>query len=60
MRWKMIAGGVVVVIVVLAAAVYLMLAAYDYHTLKPEFIRAVKAATGRELTLGGDIKLDKG
>jgi uncharacterized protein involved in outer membrane biogenesis len=58
MRWKMIAGGALLLLVLLAASLYLFLATYDYNRLKPEIIRAVKDATGRELTLGGDIKLD--
>jgi uncharacterized protein involved in outer membrane biogenesis len=60
MRWKMIAGGAVLLVVVLVAAVYLILANYDYNRLRPEITRAVKDATGRELTLEGDIKLDLG
>ena len=60
MRWKMIAGGAVLLVVALVAAVYLILANYDYNRLRPEITRAVKDATGRELTLGGDIELDLG
>jgi uncharacterized protein involved in outer membrane biogenesis len=60
MRWKMIAGGALLLVVLLVAGLYLFLATYDYNRLKPEIIRAVKAATGRELTLGGEIKLHIG
>ena len=60
MRWKMIAGGAALLVVLLVAVLYLFLATYDYNRLKPEIARAVKDATGRELTLGGDIKLDLG
>ena len=60
MRWKMIAGGAVGLLVLLIATLYLILATYDYNRLKPEIVRAVTDATGRELTLGGDIKLDIG
>ena len=60
MRWKMIAGGALLLVVLSMAALYLFLATYDYNRLKPEITRAVKDATGRELTLGGDIKLDFG
>jgi len=60
MRWKVIAGGAVLLVVLLVAALYLFLATYDYNRLKPEIARAAKDATGRELTLGGDIKLDIG
>src|SRR5512139_2314392 len=60
MRWKMIAGGALLLVVLLVAALYLFLATYDYNRLKPEITRTVKDATGRELTLGGDISLDFG
>jgi uncharacterized protein involved in outer membrane biogenesis len=60
MRWKMIAGGAVLLVVVLVASLYLFLATYDYNRLKPEITQAVRNATGRELTLGGDIKLGLG
>jgi uncharacterized protein involved in outer membrane biogenesis len=60
MRWKLIAGGALLLVVLLVASLYLFLATYDYNRLKPEITQAVKNATGRELTLGGDIKLDLG
>ncbi|MCF8052136.1 MAG: AsmA family protein [Desulfobacterales bacterium] len=39
------------------AAAYWMLALLDVNRFKPEIIAAVKTATGRVLTLGGDIEL---
>jgi uncharacterized protein involved in outer membrane biogenesis len=53
MRWKTIVGGAALLVVLLVAALYLFLATYDYNRLKPEIARAVKDATGRELTRGG-------
>jgi uncharacterized protein involved in outer membrane biogenesis len=59
-NWKMIAGGALLLVVLLVTALYLFLATYDYSRLKPEITRALKDATGRDLTLGGDIKLHFG
>ncbi|VEN73483.1 conserved hypothetical protein [Candidatus Desulfarcum epimagneticum] len=42
------------------AAAYFILAGYDYNALKPKVIRAVKSATGRDLALDGDIRLEIG
>jgi hypothetical protein len=47
-------------ILLLYAAGYLILSRYDYNGLKPVITRAVKDGTGRELTLGGDIRLKPG
>jgi AsmA family protein len=60
MRWKwvfMIAAGVMIA---LSVAVYVILSSYDFNRLKPQIAQAVKDATGRELTLGGDIRLQIG
>ncbi len=43
--------------VTLVVTAYLILASYDYNKFKPRITQAVKDATGRELTLGGDIEL---
>ncbi len=40
--------------------VFAVLSAYDYNILKPEIQDAVANATGKELTLGGDISLKIG
>ncbi len=57
-KWILIglAGTVVVAIV----AAYLVLARYDFNSLKPRVAAAVKEATGRELVIGGDIELSIG
>ena len=57
MRWKwilVVVGGVIVVLIV---AVYIILSTYNFNYLKPYITRTAKEATGRELTLGGDIHL---
>ncbi len=46
------------VLAALAVAAYVLIASYDYNYLKPRLARAVKELTGRDLTLGGNIKLD--
>ncbi|MBI5118768.1 AsmA family protein [Candidatus Poribacteria bacterium] len=58
LKWALIA--VAVVIVVAATAVYVILSRYDYNALKPKVGQTVLDATGRELKMGGDIKLDIG
>jgi uncharacterized protein involved in outer membrane biogenesis len=55
MRWKRLLGLVAILVVVAIAAAYVLLLTYDYNTLKPKLARAVQAATGRALTIGGDI-----
>ena len=60
MRWKWILGAAVVLIVVLSITIYVIVSSYDFNDLKPKIAQTVKDATGRELTLGGDIKLDIG
>jgi uncharacterized protein involved in outer membrane biogenesis len=57
MRWKWALGIVALLMVTLAVTTYLILASYDYNLLKPRIAQAVRDATGRELTLGGPIKL---
>lgn len=60
MRWKWIMGVAVALIVALIVTVYVILSIYDFNNLKPKIAQAVKDATGRELTLGGDIELEIG
>jgi uncharacterized protein involved in outer membrane biogenesis len=36
---------------------YIILSSYNFNYLKPQITRVAKEATGRELTLGGDIRL---
>ncbi len=60
MRWKWIIIGFCGVIVLLIIAVYVILSTYDFNSLKPQITKEVRDATGRELTLGGDIRLKIG
>ena len=60
MRWKRIAGLVGLVIVALVVILYIIVTTYDFNKLKPRIIQAVREATGRELTLGGDFKVHFG
>ncbi|MCX5908267.1 MAG: AsmA family protein [Deltaproteobacteria bacterium] len=60
MHWKRILGIVAIVIVGLLVAIYAILASYDFNKLKPTITKAAKEATGRELTIGGDIRLKFG
>ncbi|MBW2116716.1 MAG: AsmA family protein [Deltaproteobacteria bacterium] len=63
MRWKWIRwvlGILAVLIIALIITVYAVLSNYDFNSLKPRIARAVKDATGRELSLVGDIDLDIG
>ncbi len=60
MRWKwvlMIAAGLMIASFV---SVYVILSRYDLNQFKPQIAQAVKDATGRELTLEGDIHLQFG
>jgi uncharacterized protein involved in outer membrane biogenesis len=57
MRWKWIAAGAAGLLVIAVIAFYAILMSYDFNQFKPDIIQEVKAATGRELTLGGDIEL---
>jgi uncharacterized protein involved in outer membrane biogenesis len=53
MRWKWITwalGIFVVLIIALVITVYAVLSSYDFNSLKPKIARAVKDATGRELS----------
>ena len=60
MRWKWIVPAGAALIVAMAISAYLVLRSYDYNRLKPRIARMVAEATGRELTLGGDLSLDFG
>ena len=60
MRWKWIVTIAVFMIVILIAAVYVYLNTYDYNKLKPLVARMVEDATGRKLSLGGEVILEIG
>ena len=57
MRWKWIVTIGVLMIVILIAVVYVYLNTYDYNKLKPLVARMVEDATGRKLSLGGEVNL---
>ncbi len=60
MRWKWISIFFAAIVIVVIVAVYSILSSYDFNRLKPHIERAAYEATGRELTLGGDIELEIG
>jgi uncharacterized protein involved in outer membrane biogenesis len=60
MRWKWIVTIAVFMIVILIAAVYVYLNTYDYNKLKPLVARMVEEATGRKLSLSGEVNLEIG
>ena len=60
MRWKRFVVIGVLTIVILFAATYVYLNTYDYNKLKPLVARMVEEATGRKLSLGGDVNLEIG
>ncbi len=57
MKWKKILVLLAVILAGFIAAVFILLFSYDYNKFKPYIAQAVKDATGRSLTLGGDLKL---
>jgi uncharacterized protein involved in outer membrane biogenesis len=60
MRWKRLLIGVVGLIVAALVVVYILVIRYDFNSLKPQLVQAVKERTGRELTLGGDMAVKFG
>jgi uncharacterized protein involved in outer membrane biogenesis len=60
MRWKKILIAAALVFVTLMAALYAFVEFYDFNKFKPLIVREVKNATGRELNIKGDIKIDFG
>lgn len=58
LKWILVTA--IVLIVGLFVTVYVILSSYDYNDLKPLIAKAVWNATGRELTINGDIKLKLG
>jgi len=55
-HWKKILLTSAVLVVLLIMAVNLFLLLYDFNRLKPTIARAVNDATGRELTIAGNIE----
>ncbi len=60
MLWKKILIAASLVILVLIVGIYAFLALYDFNKFKPMIARAVKDATGRELTIAGNIDFNLG
>ena len=60
MGWKKFVTISIVAIVILIAAVYVYLNTYDYNKIRPLVARMVEDATGRKLSLGGDINFKFG
>ncbi len=58
--WKWILGGLFLLLVLLVVGVYAIVATYDFNQLKPKIEQAVLEATGRELSMHGDIELNMG
>jgi len=60
MRWKKILLTASLLIIALIVGIYAFLALYDFNRFKPMIVRAVKDATGRELSIAGNIDFDLG
>ncbi|UCD81111.1 MAG: AsmA family protein, partial [Desulfobacterales bacterium] len=59
-RWKKILIAVALLFLLLIVAIYGFLAFYDFNKLKPMIAKTVKDATGRDLTIAGNIEFDLG
>ena len=60
MRWKKIAIAAALAFVVFISALYAFIEFYDFNKFKPLITKVVKDATGRELTIKGDIEINFG
>jgi uncharacterized protein involved in outer membrane biogenesis len=60
MRLRIVLIAVVVVIVALVATAAGILMSIDFNQYKPQIAAAVKSATGRDLSIGGNFKLGLG
>lgn len=60
MRWKRIVGIATILLIAMIVAAYVILSTYDYNKFKPRIAKVVEDATGRKLTLAGDIDLEVG
>ena len=54
---KKVGIGVLALLVLVVAAVTVVPMVIDWNGYKPDIAQAVKAATGRDLVIGGDIKV---
>jgi len=60
MRWEWVLAIVAGLMIALFVTVYVILSGYDFNRFKPQIAQTVRDATGRELTIGGDIRLQIG
>ena len=60
MRWKKILFITALLFVVLITVLYVIISTYDFNKFKPRIIQAVREATGRELTIGGNLNVELG
>ena len=60
MRWKWFLTASILIIVVLITAAYVYLNTYDYNKLKPLISQWVTDATGRKLSLDGEVEFEFG
>lgn len=60
MRWKWILGIAAFFVIAVIVAICAILSSYDFNYFKPQIARMVNDATGRELSLGGDLELKIG
>ena len=60
MRWKKILIAAALVVVALIATAYLVLLNLDFNRFKPQIAKLVYDATGRELTIAGNIEFEPG
>jgi len=60
MRLKWILGIAAILVIALIVTVIAILSSYDFNKFKPMITQRVRNATGRDLTLGGDIDLKIG
>jgi uncharacterized protein involved in outer membrane biogenesis len=60
MRWKWVALGICGFVIILTVVICVILSSYDFNSLKPEISKVVRGFTGREITFGGDIRLEFG
>ncbi len=59
-KWRQIAVISCIAVLIFMSVIYLILLNYNYNNLKPRITQAVKDATGRELVMGGDIRIKIG
>ena len=56
-KWVKIVGAIAVVLIAAVVAATALVTQYDYNQLKPTIAKLVKDATGRDLSINGDLDL---